>query len=344
MKQFTLKVSDKKLSYQIPINNKVVVIAGFSGTGKTTLYSLIQRASRGIYGTNIESNLPVMAGSNNKETAKYEILSNNECLIVFDEDCDLLNPHNKRERKEYGEFFRNSNNIFILITRNTLDIPLPQDSYFELVTRNGIHVAQPLVEKRNNKLLCSEKYLTIVEDSSSAYEFMEEYLSDKIDPIDITTSDGAANMCNTFEKYYASGRRYFNLVYDFLGAGFFIKRLNTVLKKYQGVHVNIIDWLSFEYYILQSKNLVDHALDTDDIFIYNKEEFVTQQLMGLLHYTNSYKNSPCITLMNVCRACPEYQYCKFSVDNRKLNYLHSPLIDDTQIPKQFQVVDFLGDN
>lgn len=323
MEEFTFYVKDRKISYEVPIKNKFTVISGLSGSGKSTLFNLVNRAANNVYGTEVTSPLPVLALGNNFDIINLTLQNIKEHLIVMDEDADILNPKGIQDMKRYGNMLQSSQNIFILITRNILPIPLPHYSYLEVVRKKkSNHIAVPFNLKLSQVNILNPNYYTIIEDEGAAFVFLKDFLH--ID--EMISTKGISKFTNIVEKCITQNYRYLNLVFDTLGSGFYTKQLLNVLNSYPGVIFNIIDWKSFEYYILQSKNFKDSFYQCKDIYCNNVEDFYTKELSNYINYSKGNIENTCLDLNQHCRACNKYQSCAFSVENRKDNYLHEPLI------------------
>ena len=103
-----IEIGDTRIRYRIEIYGKYSVIAGDSGTGKTTLFELIQDYNDNPKLVKCRSDLPLVAID---RRAKDEILREYEdCLLVMDEDCRLLKQYN------VASLLQESNNYFLIIS------------------------------------------------------------------------------------------------------------------------------------------------------------------------------------------------------------------------------------
>lgn len=179
---------------------------------------------------------------------------------------------------------------------------------------------------------------------------MQKYLKPYIDDEKIISAKGISKVANKIEEYYLKGSRYFNIIYDYIGSGFYIRRILNKIMSLQGIYVNFIDWYSFEYYILSSKNFENEFSiinkELDNLEIVNKEDYIANRLSDLIPYSKSYGTNKCLDLDKVCVACDLYKNnkCKYFIDTKRYKiYMHFPLIyetDNLSFNKQMQSIVF----
>ncbi len=112
--KYKVVVKNNRLHYEFEIKRNITIIRGDSATGKTTLINMLRQAENlgDSSGIDVVSKVPCRV----LEGANWElILDNTEGTIFF---IDEENVFITTER--FAEKIRNSNNYFVLITRENL--------------------------------------------------------------------------------------------------------------------------------------------------------------------------------------------------------------------------------
>lgn len=169
-----LSVHSESYNLDIPLERRLTIIRGDSGTGKTTLVDLIRENS---FDLNIESDYPVIVG----DDTNYEAIirgSFRNIIIFDDEDC----VGTKKFASLYYEYAVENDLYFLLITREVLDsfdsvqqtafkqLSYSIDSIYELVSNGPNYSLRRFynIPDYNASLECNS---VLVEDSTSGYEF-----------------------------------------------------------------------------------------------------------------------------------------------------------------------------
>lgn len=122
--KYLLNIKSKKIEYEFTIDRKITIITGNSATGKTTLIDLIE-----IFHDNksvklkcittedsdsiIYSECVTYSSKNIKQFIAFDSLYNN-AIIFIDEDIKFV------KSKQFADIIANSNNYFVIITRDEL--------------------------------------------------------------------------------------------------------------------------------------------------------------------------------------------------------------------------------
>lgn len=120
----------KRLEYKFEIFNKYNIIEGDSGTGKTTLYDLINafQVNKDI-GKNYSSHtlvaMPIQFSS-------FKLSNYTNCIIVIDEDCDILS------NKLIPDILKKSDNYFIIMSRSNILNNLKDKVKYKMLEKNKI--------------------------------------------------------------------------------------------------------------------------------------------------------------------------------------------------------------
>ena len=186
-------VEDKKLRYEFTIKRNITVIRGDSATGKTTLIEMIagyQRAGSSS-GVSISCDCPLVVAY--EDDWSYRIKANPGSIIFVDEDNHFT------ATKEFAETVKQSDNYFVLVTRNNLSsLPYSVTEIYGIRTsshyaglRQVYHELYPLY---GNQLKITAKSNTciLVEDSNSGYDFFTNVFSVK--QIKVLSAAGKSNV------------------------------------------------------------------------------------------------------------------------------------------------------
>lgn len=106
-----IKIYNKKVSYDFEIRRKITIISGDSGTGKTTLVDLIEKANNGegVY-LECECKCGVLVDKN----WQYDLSLYTNSILFIDENFDAINT------KEFADAVNKSDNYFVIINREKL--------------------------------------------------------------------------------------------------------------------------------------------------------------------------------------------------------------------------------
>lgn len=319
------KLKNLTYCYDITLNSKFTIISGDSGVGKTNLVSLANLYKEQVLGVtctptlNIETNIDDL----------IDIKKHTNTLFILDEDSKIFRDALFFEKAK--QLMKQSDNLYIFITRKKLNLPVPENSYMCLSYEPKTRINRTVLikNKLHNELNISNKFLTIIEDSKSGYLFIKEYYEKYKIEQTIVTAKGIGNLAAKIEECISKGNRHFNVIYDYFGSGQFIQHIMYIINKYPTCEFNIIDWLCFEHYLLCSNNLKsllsENTEKLKNVYLNNAEEFCERLLSSNLHYSKRAFEKSCFTLKSICKACPDYQVCNYSVNDRADNYTHSYL-------------------
>lgn len=170
-----IRVSNRNLHYQFTITRNITIVAGNSGTGKTTLYELIAEHTRlgAASGVQITSDAPCVALT---DIDWLNQLRRTKSSIVFvDEGFEPLATH------EFAAAIKSTDNYYVLITREPLyELPYSVDEIYFIRTSGKYHTFQRMYQRSDDRLyaLASEKLPAVhvlTEDSRAGYQFYQHY-------------------------------------------------------------------------------------------------------------------------------------------------------------------------
>lgn len=133
--KYDVIIENLKVKYEFTIKRKYTKIQGDSATGKSVMVSMIREPY-----TKIKCDVDIIAPL--PLTWKDDIKDVHNKIIVFDEDCSGIGS------REFYKILRDSDNYFILITRNKLaDFPYSIEEIYHLKAEtryNALHKAYTL--------------------------------------------------------------------------------------------------------------------------------------------------------------------------------------------------------
>lgn len=124
---YQIRVKNNRNSYSFELRRNITILRGESGRGKTTLFDMIYEYNR--FGKNsgvavsCDRELIALAGDD------WETIIDKHpgTIIVIDEDSQFIRS------KDFARVLRESDNYFLLITRNYLaELPISVDEIYEL--------------------------------------------------------------------------------------------------------------------------------------------------------------------------------------------------------------------
>lgn len=125
--EYRIRVKNSRNNYSFILRRNITVLQGDSGRGKTTLYDIIREynnyGKESGAGISCDRELVAVEGKN----WESEIVNHPGTIIVIDEDSRFIRS------KDFAEIVKNSDNYFLLITRNYLEqLPVSVDEIYQL--------------------------------------------------------------------------------------------------------------------------------------------------------------------------------------------------------------------
>lgn len=308
-----LEIKSRRANYFLEFYGKYAVVTGNSGTGKTTFYRILQ-SYNGKGSTSVTCDKPIKVLDVNADESILTKVNNH--LIVIDENCALLHyPY-------IGKLLKESDNYFILICRKCIDwLPISVDNVFKVTSNGKYHEFIPIVPRFNTTSFGIVD-LIITEDSRSSFLFFKQYFPE----ISIKSASSKSKMTDRLlQEYLIEPNRRILVVYDASAFGAQIADLRAFFDKWKPNGISVLDWESFEWYILKSKVFNEvYTLKDVDLRAESLEQFCTKRLNELVSYDKS-KLLKCLKLDRNCGRCHNCSECKYknSKNPREL------FIDDT---------------
>lgn len=296
----SFKISNRRIKYSFSFEGKYAIIAGNSGTGKSSLFRLFSDLDGGVRSIQAECDLPVIPLYRDRD--EVFLKSEQDVCFIMDENCQLL------KRKDIVTLLKESHNYFIIITRKCLDwLPISVDSVFKIVSNGKLHKLEPLVPRFNVKNLGLVD-LIITEDRGSSLLFFKRFFPSIV----VKSASSKSQIVSTLDYEYKKDRsKRILVVYDAAAFGAQISDFNNFFIDRKPSNVKVLDWESFEWYVLGSVmfdrhySLADVGLSAESL-----EQFCTKKLSTIIEYNKS--NLPkCMKLDRDCKKCPSSLECGF---------------------------------
>ena len=173
---YRIQVSTKKVRYDFVVRRNITIIQGDSGTGKTTLISLIQRFNRaGISGVTLKCEKMCRVISDDNGDWEDRILAIKDSIIFLDETEKFV------ATKEFVRILKQSDNYFVIITREPLkSLPYSVDEIYGFRTDNSRNALGQVYNELYHiygQYASASKIqptLVITEDSKTGFEFFKK--------------------------------------------------------------------------------------------------------------------------------------------------------------------------
>lgn len=238
--KYDVVIENLKVKYEFTVKRKYTKIQGDSATGKTVMVSMIREPY-----TKIKCDVDIIAPL--PLTWKDDIKDVHNKIIVFDEDCSGIGS------REFYKILRDSDNYFILITRNKLsDFPYSIDEIYLLKAEtryNALNKAYTLNTfinciKHNTDTFYKSTIMT--EDSNFGYTFFKKSLPE----CTVLPGNGKDNLLGELQR---ASRIYneFTLIVDGVGYGSAIDdMLDWISSNRYNKTIHLVMPESFEYLLL----------------------------------------------------------------------------------------------
>lgn len=295
-------VKNNRLQYEFVIKRNITIIQGDSATGKTTLINMLRQAENlgESSGIDVISDVPckILEGSNWKI-----ILENSAGNIFFtDEEGSFVNT------EEFASMIRESDNYFVLITRENLyNLPYSADEIYGLHESGKYNDTRKVYQQMYHIYSIEEKFpiepeKIIVEDSNSGYEFFKNISAEKN-----IACLSAGEKSNIFSLLKKQSSEEICVIADGAAIGPEMNRLYKETLKKKNIHLYLPE--SFEWLILSSGLISDKDIKT-----------MLEEPENYIDSTEYFSWERFFTKLLVTRT--EETYLKYSKSKLNSNYLH----------------------
>ena len=164
----------RKIKYSFDLTRNITIVQGFSGTGKTTLYNMIEDfSSRGeSSGVKINCNKKCVI-LYDKNLWKIQIENISDSIVFIDEGASFITS------TEFAGSIKNSDNYFVIFSREPLHyLPYSVDEIYEIKTSGKKHtfVKKYTSDSKHHYSNLSkdfQKNIVLVEDEGSGFQFFK---------------------------------------------------------------------------------------------------------------------------------------------------------------------------
>ena len=197
---YKVKVRNSRNKYEFEIKRNITLLCGDSGTGKTTLYEMLQEYNTIGKSSGVSVSCDKRIVTLSEAYWEQELDNIRDAIIVIDEDRNFIRSY------DFAKKVRGSDNYFLLITRDYLPhLPYSVD---EIYTLNGgknkkfIRVFEETERMFNRSTMGKLPFrpeVIITEDSGSGYQFFSK-LADELGMI-CETAKGKTRIYDALCKY-----------------------------------------------------------------------------------------------------------------------------------------------
>ena len=292
-----IEVSNRSIKYKFDLFRNITIVRGDSGTGKTTLYSMIADYTRDKdkSGVNLSSTAPCVALVDLDWENQLKRIQNS--IVFVDEGSKYIFT------TEFASAIKNSSNYYVIFNRESLNnLPYSVNEIYEIKMSGKYHSLKKyysftdkneFVNDGKSGKSSAKKILT--EDSKPGFEFFETVASDK----GMKCEAAAANSA-VFKWLKSHINEEVIVVCDGAAFGSEIDRVSKLIHGHN--NIRLITPESFEWLILKSGivNNVNIILDNPSEYIesanyFSWENYFTNLLIDrtkgtYLEYTKSKLN------------------------------------------------------
>lgn len=320
----TIDISTKRVAYKFDVNGKYTLMRGDSAVGKTTLCDLIQIANRPNSGVVNKSNAKLLVLNADVEVLNTQNL--HDYVIFIDEDAPIL------KMRGYERWLQQCDSYFVIITRTMRirNLPISVDSVYTLHSSGKYHTLQLCDTHFENQQLSAVDTI-ITEDTNSGFEFIKQLLMlvNAEHVIQCTAAEGNSNIIICMKRAVLNGFRHIVVVYDAAAMGVQVDAIKAFIARHTECNFYIIDWQSFEHYILASTVFnTRYTLNDVGCHYESLEQYATMRLGALMPKYHKKHLPPCLRagFCNKCTermrcTCVNYEYSKYIYD--KVNTLYT---------------------
>lgn len=299
-----INISNNKVQYKFEIHGKYTLIKGDSGIGKTTLYELVRLLDKANGSIVLQSTHKVRVLPTDYAEIPKEVFT--DSVIFIDEADNILRQHG------YEKWLREINAYFVFISRTIemRNLPISVDSVFTIKRSGKLHTLVPMVSRFTKQELHGVDII-ITEDSNSGKQFLQQVANYAHSDVLISSAGGNTNIVRCVRQAFQNNKNVV-VVYDAAAMGACVLDLLNVIQLYKNCHCFVIDWESFEHYILASPafnrryTLAEVGYKAESL-----EQFSTIMLTKLLSKGYIKEKLPLCLTVSGCGRC--YSKCAFPI-------------------------------
>ena len=196
----SITVKNSRNSYQFNLKRNITILCGESGRGKTTLYNMIADYNRYGKGSAVKLVCSHQVLALNNDNWQEKIEKTRDSVIVIDEDNFFIRS------QEFAEAIKNSNNYYLLITRDYLEqLPISVEEIYEISgSRNKrfkkvYQAIDNMYHEPIKKHFPVHPAVIITEDSKAGFQFFSK-IADEMG-IKCISANGKSNIYKLLSNY-----------------------------------------------------------------------------------------------------------------------------------------------
>jgi len=253
--KYNIIVDAKKRYYEFDVKRKFTIITGDSATGKSILFKDITNGHfTKIYVTKYNSkNKLEYTDTKLIPFLNIERFDGNTPFSQYKNQIIIIDEHVVKLTKDFIKLMRESDNYFILITRNKLGYLNYAIEEIFCLTCDTKNITQLMYKfdtmyKLHNIHIISNTSdnLIITEDSQSGLQLFSKLFNN----CNVISANGRGNICNLLYKVNINNYKNIFIIVDGAAFGSDMQSLSTILFNNSNIH--LIAPESFEYLLLKS--------------------------------------------------------------------------------------------
>lgn len=166
-----IEVSNRKAKFRFDLNRNITIVCGDSGTGKTTLYSMIADYTRfqEASGVNLSSTKPCIALLD--MDWEHQLRKTTDSIVFIDEGARYISS------QAFASAVKHSDNYYVIFNREALyELPYSVEEIYEIKTSGKYHLFKKRYPAKALHRYTDEQgafQTLLTEDGQSGYQFFE---------------------------------------------------------------------------------------------------------------------------------------------------------------------------
>ena len=266
--KYKVIVQNNRLHYEFEIKRNITIIQGDSATGKTTLIDMLRQAENLGAASGIDVVCKVSCRVLEGRNWKLILSTISKSIVFIDEENAFISS------EEFAEAVRDSDNYYVLITRESLyNLPYSVEEIYGLHA-SGKYQNTKKTYQQMYRIYTEEKRLPvkpgkiIVEDSNSGYEFFKNVCEEHGIPCE--SAGGKTRLFGIIKKEAVPDTC---IIADGAAIGPEMNRLHALAEQKKNIVLYLPE--SFEWILLQSglfeEKDIRAILDSPEEYIFMTE-------------------------------------------------------------------------